>query len=252
MRRVVRYLLIFIPLLVIITAGGFVVWANAVPEPMAEAVAAIQSDPQVTFTHENDWLVFTPAQSKPTTGLIFYPGGRVTPEAYTPAMHEMTAQGYLTVIVPMPLNLAVFGIERAREVIAAYPEIDHWVIAGHSLGGSMAARFAHDNPDLIDGLVLWASYPEESKDMSGREMAAASVYGTRDGLATRERIEASSPFLPDDTLWVAIEGGNHAQFGWYGEQAGDLDAAISREEQQTQTVAATLAVLEEVQAGNTD
>ena len=31
---------------------------------------------------------------------------------------------------------------------------------------------------------------------------------------------------------VAIEGGNHAQFGHYGKQKGDPDATISREQQQ--------------------
>jgi hypothetical protein len=29
---------------------------------------------------------------------------------------------------------------------------------------------------------------------------------------------------------VSIEGGNHAQFGWYGPQEGDNPATISREE----------------------
>ena len=37
---------------------------------------------------------------------------------------------------------------------------------------------------------------------------------------------------------VEIEGGNHAQFGNYGPQKGDLPATISAEEQQKQTVEA--------------
>ena len=37
---------------------------------------------------------------------------------------------------------------------------------------------------------------------------------------------------------VEIEGGNHAQFGNYGPQEGDLPATISAEEQQAQTVEA--------------
>ena len=35
---------------------------------------------------------------------------------------------------------------------------------------------------------------------------------------------------------VEIEGGNHAQFGNYGPQKGDLPATISAEEQQAQAV----------------
>jgi hypothetical protein len=48
---------------------------------------------------------------------------------------------------------------------------------------------------------------------------------------------------------MAIEGGNHAQFGWYGDQAGDLPAEISREVQQEQIVAASIALLARVDRG---
>jgi hypothetical protein len=53
--------------------------------------------------------------------------------------------------------------------------------------------------------------------------------------------------MPPDTRWAPIEGGNHAQFGWYGEQSGDNPATISREAQQAQVVDATLVVLEQLQ-----
>lgn len=251
MRKLIRYLLISIPLILVLAAGGFVVWANIVPTPMSETLAAMQNDSQVEFSrNNNDWLVFTPKHQVPTVGLIFYPGGRVTAEAYAPAMHEIAEQGYLAVVVPMPLNLAFFGVDRGTDVIASFPEIDDWVIAGHSLGGAMAARFAHDNLELVDGLVLWAAYPEESKDLSDSNLVTASIYGTRDGLATEDTIKSSRALMPDDTLWVAIDGGNHAQFGWYGAQSGDLEATISREEQQNQAIAATLDVLKEVQVNN--
>jgi hypothetical protein len=49
--------------------------------------------------------------------------------------------------------------------------------------------------------------------------------------------------LPPDTQWTAIEGGNHAQFGWYGPQSGDHPATISRTAQQARTVRATIDLL---------
>ena len=55
------------------------------------------------------------------------------------------------------------------------------------------------------------------------------------------------PDSPETTAWVAIEGGNHAQFGWYGPQRGDNPASISREAQQEQIVRATLALLSSLQ-----
>ena len=159
---------------------------------------------------------------------------------------EIAADGYLVVIVPMPLRLAFFGLGRAGQVMESYPYVDHWAIGGHSLGGAMASRYAYEHLSDVDGLVLWASYPADSDDLSNSSLAVLSVYGTLDGLATVADIEASRPLLPPSTLWVPVEGGNHAQFGWYGDQGGDNAADVSRLEQQTTIVEATLRVLVQI------
>ena len=52
--------------------------------------------------------------------------------------------------------------------------------------------------------------------------------------------EDSKKYNPSNSKEVVIKGGNHAQFGNYGEQAGDGTATISREEQQDQTAKAIL------------
>ncbi|MBN1581330.1 MAG: alpha/beta hydrolase [Anaerolineae bacterium] len=222
---------------------GFVAWASLVPAPMEQTIAALESDTQVQVD-DGVWLVFRPEETVPVAGLILYPGGRVDPRAYAPLARDIAQQDYLVVIVPMPLHLAVFGAEKAGAVIAHYDQVRHWAIGGHSLGGAMAARYAHAYPEQIAGLVLWASYPADSNDLSARDLPVVSVYGTRDGLATIDKIEASRTLLPDTTTWVAIEGGNHAQFGWYGSQSGDNAATINREAQQAQIVAATCELLE--------
>jgi hypothetical protein len=240
------YLLILLPLLML---AGFLVWALTPLGPMPEAMQALKSSADVIVETE-DWYVFMSRDTIPDTGLILYPGGRVDPRSYTPVAHALSAEGYHVVIVPMPLNLAVLGVNKAEEVIAAYPEIKTWVVGGHSLGGSMAANYVKANPGIIDGLVLWASYPATSDDLSMVDVSVTSISATHDGLATSEDIAASKPFLPADTTWVIINGGNHAQFGWYGEQSGDNEAEITREEQQEHIIRATLDLLEDVNAGN--
>jgi acetyl esterase/lipase len=225
---------------------GFVAWGSIIPEPMPEAVASTQSDAQLTITSD-PWLVFQPTGQDPTTGLILYPGGRVDPRSYAPLAHAIASQGYLVVIVPMPLNLAVLGSGRAADVIEAYPQIEHWVIGGHSLGGSMAALYADKHRDQIDGLLLMASYPAGSNDLSDSNIKVTSIYGTLDGLATREKIDASRELLPADTNLLPIEGGNHAQFGWYGDQSGDNPATISRLEQQARVLLGALGLLQSVE-----
>ena len=244
MKRI-RRLWWVLPALLILAGVAFLLWASAAATPMPEALAALESDGQVNV-ETDPWLVFRPAADEPTNGLILYPGGRVDPRAYAPAARVLAEEGYLAVIVPMPLNLAVFGPGRAAEVMAAFPGIESWAVGGHSLGGSMAANFAHDNLEAVRGLVLWAAYPAGSDDLSGSPLAVSSIFGTRDGLATLDEIDASRPLLPPDTQWTAIEGGNHAQFGWYGPQPGDNEATISREEQQALIVSATLQLLRQL------
>jgi hypothetical protein len=52
--------------------------------------------------------------------------------------------------------------------------------------------------------------------------------------------------LPSNAQFVAIQGGNHAQFGWYGAQSGDGIATISREEQQHQIVSTMVSWLKQI------
>ncbi|MBK9124736.1 MAG: alpha/beta hydrolase [Chloroflexi bacterium] len=244
-RRILTRVGLILVIVLAIAVAGFVVWAGTpAGAVMEEALAALESSEAVSVSTE-PWLTFTPAEPA-GTGLVFYPGGRVLPEAYAPAARALAEAGYLVVIPAMPLNLAVFAPSTAKAVIAAHPEIDAWVIGGHSLGGAMAANFAHANPDAVQGVVLWASFPQASDTLAGSGLVVASIYGTLDGLASVDDIDASRPYLPDGTAFVAIDGGNHAQFGYYGPQGGDLEATISREEQQAQVVTATLAVLAQV------
>ncbi len=247
MRYIKRWwwILLLIPLLAM---GGFIIWAESTPAPMPEATAALETPAQTdgVVVTTRDWLVFRPMAKEPTSGLILYPGGRVEAKAYAPLARDIAAEGHLVVITPVPLNLAFFAPNRASEVMDAFPSVAHWAVGGHSLGGAMAARFAHRHPSAVQGLVLWAAYPAESDDLSEENLTVVSIYGTRDGLATPETIDTSRPLLPPDTRWVAIEGGNHAQFGWYGPQSGDHPATITRDDQQRQIVAATARLLQQL------
>ena len=233
-----RILLVFLGLLTTLVLG-FVIWGSTPAKPMPEALTALQPDPVVTIS-TGKWLVFTSLASQPTTGFIFYPGGRVDFRAYAPSAKQIAMRGYLVVIAHVPLNLAVLNPAAAADVIAAFPKIKQWTVGGHSLGGSMAANFARSHPGTVQGLVLWASYLAASDDLSSSGIKALSISGTLDGLSTPVKIEASRTLLPIDTTFIPIEGGDHAQFGWYGPQAGDNPATISREDQQGQIVQATL------------
>jgi len=230
---------------VIVILGGFLVWAETPLGPMSEVYRTLESDSFVKVSTDK-WLVFQPANYSVNTGFIIYPGGRVDYRSYAPVAHEMAARGYLIIIVPMPLNLAVFGINIATDVIESYPKIESWAIGGHSLGGSMAAQFAYENPSKIEGLVLWAAYPASGSNLSKLNISVVTIHGTNDGLVSTLQIDSSLKLLPKDTYRVEIAGGNHAQFGWYGKQPGDNDATISKEAQQEQIINPTIQLLKKL------
>ena len=246
-RHRINRLFFFILLALAAILVALLVWLSSpVGAPLPKALAALESDQAVRVTQER-WITFEPQSQAAQTGFIFYPGGRVAAESYAPLGRALAEEGYLAVLVSMPLNLAILNPAAAADVIAAYPIVQHWVIGGHSLGGVMAARFAHDNPDLVDGLVLLAAYPEEQINLSGRDLAVATIYAELDGLASVQEIESAFPRLPADALRRIIYGGNHAGFGFYGEQPGDNPAQISRDQQFAHIVREILGIL--AQAG---
>ncbi len=207
----------------------------------------MRSTETVAFSEANGYLEFTPTAGAPTTGFIFYPGGKVEPAAYARSAHAIAGSGYLVAIVPMPLNLAVLGANGADAVIAGHPEIDHWVIGGHSLGGAMAGQYADQHPDAVAGVAFWAAFP--NGDLSDQpDLATLSVYGSLDGGAERFSSDATRATLPADTTFRVVEGGNHEQMGDYTGQPNDPPATISRDDQQAQVQEATIALLEEVSA----
>ena len=246
-RRWIRVVGLVVLLIFIFAVGGFIVWGSTPLGPAPEALAALSSDAEVTV-EEGRWITFVPTGREPTTGFVFYPGGRVDPRSYAPLAREIALRGYEVIIVPMPLNLAVFAPGRASAVIAAKPAVKLWAIGGHSLGGAMAASYAHDHEAAVAALVLWASYPPSSDDLSGwNDFPVLSIYGTQDHGMTSEKGVSTRVLLPKSTCWVVIQGGNHAQFGAYGLQPGDGTAEIPAAAQQTQIVDATVSFLDAVE-----
>lgn len=239
-KNILKKLLLGFLAILVIAIVGFIIWGSTPSRPDNPAIQALESDQVVSVEQSKNWLQFTPADITPKTGFIFYPGGRVDYRAYAPLMREIAVGGYAVYLVKMPLSLAVFGVDRADVVIAANPDISTWYIGGHSLGGAMAASYVYNKPTAVQGLVLWAAYPAESNDLSQSGFSVLSIIANRDGVATLEKLKAAAPFLPANTMWVEIDGGNHAQFGSYGPQMGDLEATTSAKDQQSQIVTATL------------
>lgn len=167
-------------------------------------------------------------------GIIFYPGGKVEETAYAPLLLEFAEMGYDVYLVKMPAKLAIFGMNRAEEILGLENDVKEWIMMGHSLGGAMAASFCASHDEEIDGLVLLAAYSTE--DLTDKEIDVYSFYGSEDTVLNLEKYNAYKENLPEDTVELVIEGGNHAYFGFYGEQEKDGTATINREEQMASVI----------------
>lgn len=238
-----RYkILLSIIAFILIIAGIFTIWLLN-PYQAEEKAAAVMEKESIKVTEE-DWLLFKTEKDNPEKGLIFYPGARVQAEAYAPLAAQIADSGHQVVIPPMPLNLAVFGINKADQIMKKFSEVNEWYIAGHSLGGAMAANYAENNSSKLKGLILLAAYPAESDDLSNYNLDVLSIYAEKDAFATLEDIKNSRELLPENTIWKEVKGGNHSQFGYYGFQRGDNQAQISLEKQQQEILSAVLSFME--------
>lgn len=225
-----------IVLLILAILTGLFFWYVSDYYPADETALEVMSQDS-GITVQDNLTILSPTY--PTdTAIIFYPGAKVEAEAYLPLLDQIRETGVTCILVHMPFNMAIFDANAAEAVIARFPEVQHWYMAGHSMGGAMASKYASDHPDQVEGLILmgayiYGDYPDEK---------TLTIYGS-----LNQSVEDHIDYTENI---VEIEGGNHAQFGNYGPQKGDPPATISAQEQQAQTVAAIIAFLWPADAQN--
>jgi hypothetical protein len=212
-----RKIILIVVAIVLVGAGIYVFsWMQdrekrlSLVDPVA--LGALTSSEAVQVS-ESDWFVFEPVGTQPTKGFIFYPGGECDERGYAELMHAIAAQGYLVVLVPMPLQLAVLAPNKAEDVMAAFPDIQSWAIGGHSLGGAMAARFVYKHPDVMDGLLLWDAYPPETDDISGRELRVRLIHRSDESGEPPDYYAQYISILPSDMEYRPLPGASHINFG---------------------------------------
>ena len=217
--------------IIVLLAAIFLIYAGQYYRADTFALSMLESDEKVSvMPTDYGWLFDGPSEDE---ALIFYPGAKVEETAYAPLMHRIAEYGMDVCLVKMPFRFAFLGMNKADRVVEMY-DYDHWYIGGHSLGGAMAAVYAAENSGQLTGVIFLAAYPTKSLDESLR---VVTIYGSEDRVLNPDKMSEGEQYMPEEHEEYVIEGGNHAQFGNYGKQSGDGDAAISADEQQRLTAA---------------
>ncbi len=214
--------------------------ADAAPE----ALALARPGPDVTV-EQGRFLTLRPQERPEALGVIFYPGAYVDVRGYLPTLRPIAAAGHRVVIVPMPFELAIFGIDRALDVRRANPDIRRWVIVGHSVGGAMAAMFASRHPDAVRGVIIWDSYPPSIAHLRDFAAPVWLIHRARADGAPPESFARQRHLFPPHSRWAPIRGGIHMNFGAFrgGGYVEDWPAAIDPAEQHRAVVELTLEAL---------
>ena len=181
------------------------------------------------------------------TLVIIYPGGLVRPQAYEWLARALAVRGYVSVIPEFSFDLAVTDTDRASALISRYGQGKRVVLAGHSLGGAMAAQCLADElkagREPVAGLVLMAAYPPDGADLTSAKLKAISLRGEFDLVADADKVANGLKLLPRDSKLVQIDGSVHAFFGRYGAQSGDGVPGVSRSVAEAQIVSTITAFL---------
>ncbi len=222
-----RKKLICLALTVAILLCAFAVYVGIYYRADEDMIAAYTADCGVEIKETARYFVVGDENAK--RGLVFYPGGKVDPEAYVPLAVALAREGIFTVVVKMPFNLAVLGVNSANRVMRKYSSVEKWFVGGHSLGGSMAASYAKNHDDKLSGVVLLGSY--STANLSSTDLSVFTAYGSEDGVLNMKKYDKNLVNLPKSVTSLVIEGGNHAGFGMYGAQRGDGAAMITSAEQ---------------------
>lgn len=167
------------------------------------------------------------------TGFIFYCGAFVDYRDYCGILGGLADRGYFTASLKCPADISMLNPAGALVLMRQHPEIRHWYIGGHSMGGVVASSLSGLLPSSFEGVVLLASY-----SIVPVRVPVLSIYGTNDGVLVMPLYMASRPLISSDLTEIVMEGANHRQFGNYAYQIMDREASISMETQQQNTICA--------------
>lgn len=207
--------------LTLTVVGTLLYYNKATPESMAIADDMEEVGDGYRFTGSG------------ATGFIIFAGAKADEKGYAYMAKLLKDAGHTVVIPKMPVHLSITGVRRGLKAMEDNPDVDKWVLIGHSLGGLPISQIAAKEPPALEGIVYLASYLVV--DLSHLDISALRITANRDQIMSRDRLNANLSYLPARSKSVEIEG-NHQGFGAYESLRSDGETTATWQEQQEETV----------------
>ena len=223
-------------LLLVIGVALTVFWVGYPPTSVSTEI--VKNNPELVVDRLN-YISILGKTSGSEKILLFYPGAGVQPRAYVHNLFALRDVYRYILIVKFPANLAVLANTRGDTVLTEFLQDFHYsteylkstniVLAGHSLGGAMLSEYYSRTKykSLIQGVIFMGAYPS-SNSLKDVALPALFLYGEKDGLIETQKVTASTEGWKNAKTEI-IAGMNHAQWGDYGDQNGDLKPDVSSE-----------------------
>ena len=226
-RKVHLWLKILVPVvtILVVNIGGALIYFNIHYKATSEVNEYLKDDNEVKVVNNKDYYLFDNLNND-DKAIIFYGGAKVEEDSYAPLLNKLAHEGIDVYIAKMPFCFPLFNRSKADTIYNdTYKEV---YLMGHSLGGVCCAMDLETTKLDYRGVIFLASYPSKQMDNKYKSLT---IYGSEDKVMNKKEYENNLSYLPSGYITKVIEGGNHANYGYYGKQKGDGEASITREQQ---------------------
>lgn len=230
-----KILLSLLIILALIIGGGLAFLKSQAYPANQESLQQITAAKQVQNQDQAFYFPANPDKKRLQT-VVFYNGTLVDSQAYGQLALQLAQAGFDTYLLKTNLDLPILESQAAIKLIED-KHLSQVILAGHSLGGVMAAQNSLSlKKGTVAGLLLLAAYPSHKTNLAQAQFPVWSLVGDQDLIIKKDAYEDGKHRLPKNTSYIRIKGGNHAGFGNYGPQKGDGQATITPKVQQEQVV----------------
>lgn len=194
----------------------------------------------VNCVETEDYKLYKPDAEAIEYGFIFFLGTAMSVDNYDYILTKIAAAGF-SVYVPSNMfpDLTYDTINIDYDAIGA----EKYFVGGHSQGGGAAVRYASENADTIQGLILFSPLVSNSATLAGTEIPSLYFQAENDYVLTDAMQADAKSRMNDSCEYVLLNGAGHMCYG----KSSLLDnggTVRPKEEIQNEIIAKTLSFIQ--------